>query len=180
MRKLIRAFSLFLLLLTVMLAAGGCRRQERARLEVTEEEPPALASVVHVADPATAAQLLKGFHEIEQGSWRWTAGGFSVMLLPPARAAQLGARLQLKFSVPGVVIERLKSVTLKATAGSTALPPETYSKPGEHVYAQDVPAAALGGSSVAVDFMLDQTFAPGGGDERQLGIIVTTVGLEPK
>lgn len=167
-------------LLAATVLAGGCRRSERARLEVTEEEPAALASVVHVADPATAAQLLKGFHGLEQNTWRWTAGTFAVVLRPPARAAERGARLQLNLAIPEVVLQRLKTLTLTATVNSVALPPQTYSKPGEQVYTRDVPASALAGNAVVVDFALDKTFVPGGGDERALGIIVTTVGLEAK
>jgi len=159
---------------------GGCRRSERARLEVTEEEPPTLASVVHVADPATAAQLLKGFHGLEQNSWRWTAGAFAVALRPPARASERGARLQVNLAIPEAVLQQVGTLTLKATLNSVALPPETYSKPGDHVYTREVPGSALGGNSVVVDFALDKTFTPGGGDTRPLGIIVTTIGLEAK
>jgi len=180
MRKLIELFLLVVLLLAATLAGGGCRRQERERLEVTEEEPPPLASVVHVADPAAAAQLLKGFHALEQGSWRWTAGSFAVALRPPARASERGARLTVRLSIPDVVMERLKTLTLKATVDGTALSPETYSKPGDHVYTREIPPGVFTGKPVVADFALDKTFAPGGGDERELGIIVTTIGLEAK
>jgi len=180
MRKLILLFSLIALLLSAALVSGGCRRQERTRLEVTEEEPPVLASVVHVADPAAAAQLLKGFHGLEQGSWRWTAGSFAVALQPPARAAERGARLVVKLAIPDVVLQRLKALTLRATIDGTALPPETYSRPGDHVYTREVPSSLFTGKPLVVDFALDKTFAPGGGDQRELGIIVTTIGLEAK
>jgi len=177
---LIESFSLVVLLLGTTLASAGCRRQERARLEVTEEEPPPLASIVHVADPAAAAQLLKGFHGLEQGSWRWTAGSFAVALRPPARASERGARLTVKLSIPDVVIQRLKTLTLRAATDGTPLPPETYTKPGDHIYTREVPAGVFTGKPVVADFTLDKTFAPGGGDQRELGIIVTTIGLEPK
>jgi hypothetical protein len=180
MRRLIESPLPLILLIAAAFLAGSCRRSERARLELTEEEPPALASVVHVADPAASAQLLKGFYALEQNSWRWTAGAFSVALRPPARAAERGARLQVSLAIPEVVVQRLGALTLKATVGSAVLPPETYSKPGDHVYSREVPASALAGNSVVVDFALDKTLAPGGGDERQLGIIVTTIGLEAK
>lgn len=180
MRTLIRRHSLVLALLAVLWAACGCRRQERARLEATIEEPPSLASVVHVADAATAAQLLTGFYGLEQGSWRWTAGSFSVLLRPPALASQRGARLLVKLAIPEPVIQKLQNITLKATVNNVALAPETYPRPGEYAYSREVPASALAGASAIVDFTLDKTFAPGGGDQRELGIIVTTVGLEPK
>jgi hypothetical protein len=180
MRRLIELPSPVVLLISAAVLVGGCRRSERARLEVTEEEPPALASVVHVADPATAAQLLKGFYALEQNSWRWTAGAFSVALRPPARASERGARLQVSLALPEVVLQRLGALTLKATVNSVALPPETYSKAGDNVYTRDVPPSGLTANSVVVQFVLDKTLTPGGGDERQLGIIVTTIGLEAK
>lgn len=180
MRRLIESSSLVLLLIAAALLAGSCRRSERARVELTEEEPPELASVVHVADPATSAQLLKGFYALEQNSWRWTAGAFSVALRPPAHASERGARLQVNLAVPEVVLRRLGTLTLKASVGAAELSSETYSKPGDHVYSREVPASALGGNSVVVDFALDKTLVPGGGDERQLGVIVTTIGLEAK
>jgi len=179
MRRLIE-LSWPLLLLALLAPVCGCRRQQQTRGEATEEEPPSLASVVHVADRATAAQLLKGFHGLEQGSWRWTAGSFSVILRPPAMAIQRGARLQVKLAIPEVIIQKLKTLTLKATVNSVALPPETFSQPGDHTYSREVPASALSGNSAVVDFALDKTFAPGGGDQRELGIVVTTVGLEAK
>lgn len=139
-----------------------------------------MATVLVMSDPRAAQQLLNGFYALEQNQWRWTAGKFSVALRPPAGVDQKGATLRVKLTVPAVVIEKLKSTTLTARIGATALAPATYSQPGEYVYAREVPAAALAGSSVRVDFTLDHAIPPGGGDQRELGIVVSMVGLEAR
>jgi hypothetical protein len=162
-------------------AAPGCKRKQKIQVVETEEEPEAgLVSTVHVADPAAGQQLLKGFHGVEQGAWRWTMGKFSVLLRPPRTAPAKGALLQLKLAVPDPVIDKLKSVTLSATVNGVALAPETYAQPGEYTYTRDVPARALQGEAVQVDFALDRFLAPGVADARELGIVVSMVGLEPK
>ena len=74
----------------------------------------------------------------------------------------------------------LKTIALSATAGSTALPPETYSTAGDFAYVRDVPASELSGDSVRIDFQLDKAMAPSGADIRELGIIVLNIGLESK
>jgi len=166
--------------LTAVIALAGCRAKQKVRVQATEEEAPSLASVVHVADPRASAQLVSGFYGVEGNAWRWTAGKFSVLLRPPRGAAQNGAVLQLKFSVPDPVIARLKTISLSASVGSTKLSPETYTQTGEFTYARDLPPAALASDAVKVDFMLDKSIPPGDVDQRELGIVVTSVGLEPK
>ncbi len=169
------------LLILLLSGAAGCKRQPKtADLEATEEETQALFSVVHVADARASLQLVKGFHDVEQNAWRWTMQKFAVTLKPPAGASQRGATLQLKFVVPEPVIDRLKSVTLSANAEGTALASETYSKPGDYVFTRDVPASALGGDAVAIDFALDKVLPPSPSDQRELGVIVSSIGLEPK
>ena len=101
-------------------------------------------------------------------------------LRPPADSAKNGATLALKFTIPDPVIDKLKSVTLSVSVGGVALPPENYSKSGEQVYSREVPAKALAGASVAVDFTLDKALPPGPADHRELGVVVTSIGLEPK
>lgn len=136
--------------------------------------------MVHAADPKAAFQLVKGFHEIEQNAWRWTAREFAVTLRPPAQAAEKGAVLRLKFAVPEPVIARLKAITLASRVGGAALAPETYAKPGDYVYTRDVPASALAGDVVSVEFSLDKAIPPSEADQRELGVVVTSVGLETK
>src|SRR5262249_56045175 len=82
--------------------------------------------------------------------------------------------------VPAVVIEKNKSVSVSATAGNVALAPETYTKPGDYVYTREVPASALIGDVVRVDFALDKAMPPAPPDIRELGIIVLSIGLEGK
>jgi len=159
----------------------GCRAPESIPVETIEEAPVApLAPMVHAADPKAAFQLVKGFYEIEQNAWRWTAREFAVTLRPPARADDKGAVLRLKLTVPEPVIAKLRSVRLSARVGDSVLEPETYSKPGEYIYARDVPASALAGDAVTVEFALDKALPPGEVDQRELGVVVTSVGLELK
>lgn len=164
----------------ILLAAGACKREQKAIEQATIEESGGPAAVVHVADPQTFLQLLKGFHSLEGDTWRWTAGKFSVLLGAPAGAAEKGATLRLKLNVPDPVVNKLGAVTLSAEAGGVALPPETFSQAGNYEYAREVPAGAFKGDRIVVDFALDKALPPGDVDKRELGLIVTTVGLEPK
>lgn len=176
MRKLILAAAC----LAAAVVHPGCKRASPPKVEVVEEESPALATVVHVADPRAGVQLVRGFHELEGGSWRWTARRFTVALRPPRGSAERGAVLQLKFNLAAAVIERVKSVTLKARAGKLDLAPETYTRPGDYLYARDVPASLLGGEVIPVDFEVDNFLPAGSVEPRELALIVTTIGLELK
>lgn len=170
-----------LLPLALLLSPAGCSRAPtKAEMDATEEEAPARLTMLHVADPKASAQLLKGFHDVEQRTWRWTMGTFAVTLRPPANASQKGARLILRCTVPAVIIQRLTAVSLAANVEGVRLPEETYGRPGDYVYSQDVPAKALTTDAVKVEFSLDKCLPPGDADQRELGVIVSMVGFEAK
>ena len=155
--------------------AAGCGRKDDLAL-VQEEQGAGSLSSLHVADPRAAAQLLQGWHEIEQGSWRWTQRQFSVGLKAPTPGKP--AMLELKFTLPDALMERLRSVTLMAVVNGNSLPPTTYNSAGDQVYSQKVPGSVLGGELVRIDFQLDKALAPGEVDQRELGVIVSEVGLQ--
>lgn len=173
------AMAAAILALSLTFAPMGCKRRRRVTV-ATVEEASALASVVATADPHAAAQLVSGFYGVEQNSWRWTAGRFSVLLRPPRSAATNGAVLQLKFTIPDVAISKMKNVSLSAYVNGTALAPETYKQAGQFIYSRDVPANLLTGDVARVDFSLDKTMPPTAADRRELGVVATMVGLQPK
>ena len=160
-------------------AAPACKRR-KVRSAATDEEAPRMQSMLSMADPKSEAQLVSGFHGVESGAWRWTARQFSVSLRPPLGSTTKGAKLTIKITVPPVVIEKNKNVTLSATVGNAALAPETYTTAGDYFYVRDVPPGALAGESVRVDCALDKAMAPSGADIRELGVIVFSIGLEGK
>jgi hypothetical protein len=158
----------------------SCKRHERIRLEPTEETVPQLASVVHTADPQSALQLVKGFHEVEENSWRWTMGKFAVTLKPPPGSAARGATLRFKFTIPEAVIQGVGPMSLTARAERIPLGAEKFEKPGEHAYIREIPPALLQGEAVTLDFALDKVLAPTAKDGRELGVIAAIIGLEAK
>jgi hypothetical protein len=168
-------------LILTLLALDGCRGRH-SRTEVHNEEPApgtTLSSFVKMSDPTAPAQLTKGFYALEGGAWRWTAGNFQAALRPPLTTDK-GAILVFSFSIPDVVIQKLSSVTLTASIGSTKLKSQKYSKAGDFTYSADVPAALLTGEKVLVDFALDKSLAAGTVDRRELGLVATAVGFESK
>jgi hypothetical protein len=171
---------LFVPALAAMLLLSGCRSKPKVKVQATEEEAPQLASMVHVADPRVATQLISGFYPIEDRAWRWTSGKFSVLLRPPRASAEKGAVLQLKFAVPDPIIARLKTVAISATLNGTNLPAETYTQAGEFTYTRDVPPKVMSGEAVKVEFALDKSLPPSPQDQRELGVVVSAVGFEPK
>jgi|HubBroStandDraft_1064217.scaffolds.fasta_scaffold00862_11 hypothetical protein len=174
-----RAAAALIVVLSLAIVPAGCRRHRRVTVQTIEDAPP-LASVVATADPHAGKQLVSGFYGIEQNAWRWTAGRFSVLLRPPRMAAASGAVLQLKFAVPDGVLAKMKSVSLSAYVNGTALTPETYTQAGQFIYSRDVPSSLLAGDVARVDFSLDKTVPPSAADRRELGVVVSLIGFQPK
>jgi hypothetical protein len=173
---------LALALLVLIAFAPACRIHKKDRAQSTAQpvaDDGELLSVVNVADPRAALQLTRGFHGLEQNAWRWTMKDFTVTLRPPRNAATNGASLQLKFTIPPVVFNRVGDMGVDARINGADLGAQTYSQSGDATYTREVPAAALAGDAVAVDFHVDKGLPPGA-DTRELAVIVTTVGLLPK
>jgi hypothetical protein len=166
--------------LLLAIAGVSCTgKRSGVTVENEEQAAPRVASVIRMNDPSSSAQLLSGFYPIENNSWRWTAGKFSALLRTPPGAAQSGATLTMAFVVPEIVIRKVGNVTLRASIGGTALKPETWTAAGTYEYSADVPPSMLAPESVKVDFALDKSLPPDV-DRRELGIIVTSVGLASK
>lgn len=165
--------------LMMALSFAACHRDRRVRVQ-TDEEPPRLAMMLSVADPRAATQLVNGFYSLENNSWRWTAGKFTVVLRPPRGADTKGAVLKFKFNLPDVVLNKVKTLAISATVNGTALSPESYTQPGEFTYTRDVPAKAFTGDAAKVEFTLDKFLPPSTSDLRELGVIATMVGFEGK
>ena len=158
--------------------SGGCRRF--VLQSATIEQSAALASTVQMADPQAKVQLVKGFHEVEGGVWRWTMGRFAVNLRPPVSSSTNGANLVMKFSIPEVVIKSNKDVTVNVAVNGERLPPVSYHAVGDQILKLSVPAAVLMGDAVRCEFVLDKTMPPSPQDQRELGVIVFSIGLQKK
>jgi hypothetical protein len=174
MRRLIAVIAVM-----ALAASGGCRLKKKAKGGAVEDDGQ-LASVVNVADARTSVQLTRGFYAVEADSWRWTMKNFSVALRPPKDSAQKGATLQLSFTIPEVVFNRLGPITITARVNGADAGSQTFSAAGAATFSHDVPASVLNGDVVAVDFSLDKSIPPSDTDSRELGIIVSTVGLTSK
>jgi hypothetical protein len=141
------------------------------------DKEPARLSAFETRDPRAVRQLLAGFHQVEWNAWRWTAGRFDVALEPPSRD---GVVLEVHLTVPEEVTKRRGAVTLSASIERVALEPATYEKPGEYVYSREVPAAALQHAPAVASFALDRFLKAGEVDQRELGIVVTSLALRPR
>ena len=162
------------------IAPGCARKKIRPPVEDDVSQPASLSSTIKMSDPAAAFQLLRGFYPVEQGPWRWTMQRFAVALQPPQGAAQNGAELVFRFSVPKLVLDRLGKITLMASTSGQNLAPETYAKTGEAVYSRPVPPSAFVNEPLTIDFAMDRALAAGAVESRELGVVAIQVSLDPK
>jgi hypothetical protein len=100
-----------LLLLAIALASAACKKQNA--------EATHMQSMLSMSDAKIEPQLVKGFHGIEAGAWRWTEKQFTVVLRPPFGAGQKGAKLSVNLTAP-------QAVSLSATAAGGAFAAGTY------------------------------------------------------
>ena len=171
---------LAILLSASLFLVGGCQRRQRANPAATIEEEGELATSISVVDPQDATQLLSGFHAVEDGAWRWSMKKFAVSLATPTGAVRKGATLVLNFALPDAVAGKMVGVAVTPSVAGQPLKPCKVTKSGEQACEFDVPAAALKTEAVVVEFELDRAVEPGEGDSRQLGLVVSRIGLTAK
>lgn len=176
MRRLITVIALC----AIAFSSTGCRKKNKPRTDLVTEEPAGLVTMLHMADPRGAVQLLRGFHEVEFEQWRWTAGEFAVTLKVPKGAAQKGANLILKLAVAEASIQKFGSVTITGKLDTTELAPEKFTLAGPGTYTREIPASALTGESVTVSFKVANFIPASDADQRDLGVIASLVGLDVK
>jgi hypothetical protein len=148
-------------------------------LDPDQTEPPdaGFSSLLHTADPQAARQLTDGFYAPEDFG-RWTKPKFSLLLRVPAHLKP--ATLLVKLYIPDEEIKQLKSMTLNASVNGLALEPQTFSASGHQVYLRSIPLAALATTPAHLEFSLDKWLPASGQEGRDLGIVVTFVGLQNK
>jgi hypothetical protein len=175
MTKTMRSLSFTLLIVPFLLVSSSCSRRQGSS---GQSQMP--LSTIFAGDPNVASQFAKGFYGVEQNAWRWTGKDFAVDLAPPLNSSQKGAQLVMKLAVPDVVLQNVNTMQLSAGIQGANLEPQLYTKSGQYTYTRDVPADKLHGDVVRIDFSLDHVLPPTGGDVRQLGLIVSEVGLIAK
>ena len=163
--------------LLAIAAIAGCNKNKQA-VQYVEEGSSQLSSALHTGDPRAAIQLLRGFHAIENDAWRWTGPKFAVALRPPKTVPAEGAKLYLDYVVAELFVQKIPKATLSVTVNGKALEPEVISKAGNFKLERMVPATMLQGGVATIDFSLDKFLEAGTVDQRELGLIVSGVGLQ--
>lgn len=151
---------------------------EPAPSEAVPPDPQDFRSSVHMADPSAEPQLLEGFYGVEQGAWRWTARKFVAALKPPPAAASAATELELKFTIPEVVTTTLGAITLTARVNGVEIGRESYDHHGEQTFVKPVPASAMQQDTAKVEFELDKALPPGATDQRELGLVASSIALK--
>lgn len=131
-----------------------------------------------MADLHTEKQLIGGFYALESGAWRWTTKEFTVMLKVPDGAAKAGGVLTLQGSIPPEGVQN-GPLEIACDIGGQPIANQSFSKPGEIIYRVDAPASAFSAPLVAAHCTLSSTHRVPG-DLRDLGIVVSVIGLRSK
>ncbi|HEX4594781.1 MAG TPA: FkbM family methyltransferase [Bryobacteraceae bacterium] len=167
--------------LRALLESAGYNLSRPLNAEETDWEWSrlAMASKVQMADKSAEGQLIRGFYGAEDKSWRWTAGKFTVALKPPEGSREKGAWLVMDFVIPEAGFDKMKGVTVAANTDGAALAPASFTTQGKHTYRAEVPPSALTKNAPQVNFSLDRVLSASQYG-RELGLVVTAVGLESK
>jgi hypothetical protein len=163
-------------LLACAFGLTSCARSSGA----IKEAPEQLLSVFLMSDPVALPQLVHGFWQLEGGSWRWAAKRSRVVLQAPPGASTRGATLELHFSIPKESIDAADQVTLEATVNGMVLPSVAFAETGPTTFWRVVPAEAFQTNPVTVEITADRALNAIPGDDRELAIITTKIGLLPQ
>ncbi|WP_321473964.1 glycosyltransferase family 39 protein [uncultured Paludibaculum sp.] len=132
------------------------------------EKKPEL-SWLPMATMAAQSQIVSGVYDLEGEQWRWTTGRAVFLLKPPPSAQPLVAKIYIPDPAPG------RTVTL--TLNGVEVAKQTFGKPES--YTLETGPLTAPGDTATVTLSIDKEFSPPG-DNRQLGMILTSIGFQPK
>jgi hypothetical protein len=152
----------------VLVALVGCKPHAKT--------PPNMVSTLEAGDAQHASQFAAGFYDVENNAWRWTGKQFIAVLAPPDGAADHGAAFSIVFTATEPMLKANPSVTVSCAVDGQALAPQTFTAPGKYVMTRQL--QPLVAPTAQISCSVDHTFVPkANGDTRELGIIVTRLGL---
>jgi len=129
------------------------------------------------ADDKVNVLLGKGWHDLEEGGWRWTARRFALRLESNRMAST--DEIVMNIYVPEALISKCGTVTLHANANGIDLPSHPLEKPGQYEYRQSLGKLCTGDTDVRIDFALDKALEGEPSDDRERGIIVSRIANQP-
>jgi hypothetical protein len=134
-------------------------------------------SAIRMSDPRGVPQLNYGFYHLESNLWRWTGRYFGVYLQPPKGSDRAGAVLTVTLFFPEDAMEELGPVTLRTWSDHCVLGRRTFRKAGSYDYTIEIPPRLCLTNVLPLDFSLDKAIPPRPEDGRELGAVVSYVGL---
>ncbi len=121
-------------------------------------------------------RLISGWYDAEFAGWRWTKQEFSIGL--PADGARRYRRMTMRLFLPPVLIDRLGTLELRATADGQELEPALLHDPGAHTLERRLTLDARRKTESVIHFSLDKSLRAGDLDKRELGMIVSSIEFE--
>ncbi|MGA2148984.1 MAG: class I SAM-dependent methyltransferase [Bryobacteraceae bacterium] len=120
--------------------------------------------------PGLAARPAQGWHQPEDGGWRWTAKAFSLDVVLPLERPVVS--FVLHASIPEAVIAASGAVTIGCAISGAHIGDATYSTSGPIEFRCDLPPFALHDPQLRLDFSVLSSFAAPEEDRRELGLRV--------
>ncbi|HET8546430.1 MAG TPA: class I SAM-dependent methyltransferase [Bryobacteraceae bacterium] len=117
--------------------------------------------------------LGRGWHDAEEGGWRWTQRRFAVRLESSTWTA--ANQIVLEIYIPEALIARTRSLTLAANMNGRDLEPETYTEAGLHQFRRSLAPLSTAQTDIRIDFALSDALPPDAADDRERGIIVSAI-----
>ena len=112
--------------------------------------------------PKDWGELLYGWHGVEDNAWRWTQKRFASTLTGG------GALVRLEFFLHEAVLAATGPLTLRMNGGQE----RTFNAPGHYVF------LARAEGALRFEFELSGALGPSDADRRELGLLVSEIGIE--
>jgi hypothetical protein len=153
----------------LLFALASCSREKGAG--------PKRAGQLAMSDSEHADQLARGFYQLEAGRFRWTEREFAFTLHAPRDTPRRGARLTLSLFIAPEILQG-GAPMLSCAADGVPLPPEPLDRPGPMEVVRDVPP--LEHELPVFTCTTSKSYQPSGNDKRELGVVVTSLRLQPR
>src|SRR5262249_19678800 len=131
-------------------------------------------------DRLSTVALLDGWHAAEGTGWRWTSQTFAAQMR--WLGSSFPTAVTLNLFLPESLIEFAKrndrSVTLSAEVNGRPLEPEMYQRSGNQAYFRALPELAGRTTELLFRFSLSCALPPDDDDQRERGVIVTSLSVD--